>query len=115
TRNHSSPSSASASLRSSGSLVSRISHIQAVVYVGVAVDQDVAKSDDATVLADPRGDGRIEFDDLRQSFADDLELPLDCRTQHGIALIVVEALTRGKLRDPRGGLLDVVQVLLGVK
>jgi hypothetical protein len=52
------------------------------------MDQDVAKRDDALVLADLRGEISVELNQPRQRFADDLELALDCRAQHGILRVV---------------------------
>ncbi|HTQ33976.1 MAG TPA: hypothetical protein VMI30_07385 [Stellaceae bacterium] len=38
-----------------------------------------------------------------KSFADDLELALDCRTQHVVVQVVIETASGGEAADPLGG------------
>ena len=70
----------------------RLEHIpdDSIVNIGVAVDQDVAERNDALVLVDPGSGGRIVRREATERFADDLELPLGCRTEQRVGLVIDE-------------------------
>jgi hypothetical protein len=86
-----------------------------IIDVGVAMDQDVAERDDALVLVDLGRARGIVLREATECFADDLELPLGCRAEQRVGLLIDEGLPAAELLETLRGLEDVVQVLLGLK
>jgi len=74
----------------------------------VAVNEDVAESYDAAVFANPRSDCLIELGELRQRFADDLELALHGGTEHGVSLVALKTFAGGEFGQSLRSLVDVV-------
>src|SRR5437016_2910003 len=79
------------------------------------MDQDVAKRDDAFVLADLRGEIFVELSQSRERLADDLELALDCRATWDSARSRRTPSRRGELRQEGGCTLNIEKVLLSLK
>ena len=79
------------------------------------MDQDVAESNDAAVLADPRGKLPVELGELSQRLADNFEFTLHGGAQHGFPCIVGKLLAGCELSEQGYGLLDVEKILLGLK
>ena len=72
---------------------------QFVVDHGIAMDEHVTECHDARQVRYLRCGGRIEAAQPVQGFADDLELPLDRRSEHRVALVVLPRALRDELCD----------------
>ena len=107
--------SLSISRRRTGNLAWTMSHTEALINIRIAVNQDVAEGNDAAVLTDARHDFFVQPGELRQRFADNLELPLDGGAQHGIGAIIVKRLPGREVHDPRRRLLDIIKILFRLK
>jgi len=70
-----------------------------IVHVGVAMDQNVAKGDDALVFADPSRQPLVKPGKLRRGLATDFEFPFSRGGQRRIVLAVVEIPASGELHD----------------
>ena len=70
----------------------RLNHVpyQRVVHVGVAMYQDIAKGDNASIICDARCQLPIKARKLRSRLANDLKLALYSRSQHSVALVINE-------------------------
>ena len=75
---------------------------QFIVYGGVAVDEHVAKGDDARQLGDRGGKDRVHLSQPGQSLANDLELPLDRRAEQLVGKVGRWISAPGKARNSLG-------------
>jgi hypothetical protein len=89
--------------------------LHAEVESGKLQLEDVAERDDALVLVDLGRARRIVLREATECFANDLELPLGCRTEQRVGLVIDEGLPAAELLETLRGLEDVVQLLFGLK
>jgi hypothetical protein len=68
------------------------------------VNQSISERDDHRRIRNPLTETWLTPEELVQRFADDLELPLDGRPQHGIVTILLKGPPGGELRDIVGGI-----------
>lgn len=87
---------------------------QFVVHDRVAVDQDVAQSNDAAEIGNLSGDTWCDPGKLVQSLTDDLELAFDRGLDEHVAPEVIECSASNEGLDVLDSISDVPQVRLGV-
>lgn len=77
----------------------RFDHIpdQLVINICVAVDEDVAESDDSAILTYARDKRCIQLSKLRECLADDFELALNSGAKHRVTHVVIKRFSRRKL------------------
>jgi hypothetical protein len=83
--------------------------IELIVDLGIRVDQDIPKVDDATIVTDPVGKCMVLSRELVQRLTDDGELPLDGRAQHRVSNVLGQNSAGGEMGDQLCCLLDVEQ------
>ena len=95
----------------------RLNHVpyQRVVHVGVAMYQDIAKGDNASIICDARCQLPIKARKLRSRLANDLKLAHYSRSQHSVALVISECLSCQELGQKICCTANVKQVLPGLK
>lgn len=81
-------------------------------YARIPVNQSIPERNDQRCIGDPLTEAWLPPEELVQCFADDLELPLDSRPQHGIGTILLKGSSGGELRDIVGGPGNIVEILL---
>ena len=67
---------------------------ESVIDPSVGVTENVPEGDDSLMVGNPECGGRIDRGNAAQGLADDLELPLDGRSEKRILLILEEIPTR---------------------
>lgn len=82
-----------------GNLVLDRAPDERVIDEVVAVNEDVAKSDDLPVVADAGGGLRIMLREPPDCFADDLEIPLDRLAEQAVTAVVVDRLASRGVAD----------------
>lgn len=68
-------------------------------YARIPVNQSIPERNDQRCIGDPFTEARFPPEELVQCFADDLELSLNGRPQHGIGTILLKGSSGGELRD----------------